>query len=363
MNELRVRNLLLDRYNAKFFTIVHKISRPFSGTTCYSNNLACHPAAGDMRSALKIKIHNAINSAILVDSEDRGIFVGGRRRNRKKKRTKHVKTEKKKHKRSQGGKESTDMKNNSSKVEHQQLLEEDTKPLIESGFCDSIVSFGDFIDLDLGRDLDREEDEEEDIPPLVDSGLTLAPLVQYSYAVPNIVDYIEQVETDNMPLFKKKPPVSEEKQLQEKPNENQQQKTTDENNQGQTKEPETQTLNENEVKEELKTTQEKPEMTQEEVDSGTSSPAEDGKAMVISDEAKLKTTQDKPEGDEKQTLEEDGVSMQYQNDIDGVVIETEQKTTAVVTEQPAGQVQLNSKESSPLINKEDDLPCLCCTIL
>nr|XP_034317890.1 uncharacterized protein LOC105327427 isoform X4 [Crassostrea gigas] len=358
MNELRVRNLLLDRYNAKFFTLVHKISRPFSGTTCYSNNLACHPAAGDMRSALKIKIHNAINSAILVDSEDRGIFVGGRRRNRKKKRTKHVKTEKKKNKRSQSGKESTDMKNNSSKVEHQQLLEEDTKPLIESGFCDSIVSFGDFIDLDLGRDLDREEDEEEDIPPLVDSGLTLAPLVQYSYAVPNIVDYIEQVETDN-----KKPPVSEEKQLQEKPNENQQQKTTDENNQGQTKEPETQTLNENEVKEELKPTQEKPEMTQEEVDSGTSSPAEDGKAMVISDEAKLKTTQDKPEGDEKQTLEEDGVSMQYQNDIDGVVIETEQKTTAVVTEQPAGQVQLNSKESSPLINKEDDLPCLCCTIL
>lgn len=83
-------------------------------------------------------------------------------------------------------------------VEHQQLLEEDTKPLIESGFCDSIVSFGDFIDLDLGRDLDREEDEEEDIPPLVDSGLTLAPLVQYSYAVPNIVDYIEQVETDNV---------------------------------------------------------------------------------------------------------------------------------------------------------------------
>lgn len=131
----------------------------FSGTTCYSNNLACHPAAGDMRSALKIKIHNAINSAILVDSEDRGIFVGGRRRNRKKKRTKHgncwlwkikksrcllherftyaytpvyihvnicvrnymrtcilsVKTEKKKNKRFQGGKESTDMKNNSSK--------------------------------------------------------------------------------------------------------------------------------------------------------------------------------------------------------------------------------------------------------
>lgn len=127
-----------------------------------------------------------------------------------------------------------------------------------------------------------------------------------------------------MPLFKKKPPVSEEKQFQEKPNENQQQKTTDENNQGQTKEPETQTLNENEVKEELKTTQKKLEMTQEEVDSGTSSPAEDGKAMVISDEAKLKTTQDKPEGDEKQTLEEDGVSMQYQNDIDGVVIETEQ---------------------------------------
>ena len=42
-----------------------------------------------MRSALKIKIHNAINSAILADSEDRGIFVGGRRRNRKKKRTKH----------------------------------------------------------------------------------------------------------------------------------------------------------------------------------------------------------------------------------------------------------------------------------
>lgn len=31
MNELRVRNLLLDRYNAKFFTLVHKISRPFSG--------------------------------------------------------------------------------------------------------------------------------------------------------------------------------------------------------------------------------------------------------------------------------------------------------------------------------------------
>ena len=59
------------------------------GTPCYSNNLACHPAAGDMRSALKIKIHNAINSAILADSEDRGIFVGGRRRNRKKKRTKH----------------------------------------------------------------------------------------------------------------------------------------------------------------------------------------------------------------------------------------------------------------------------------
>lgn len=127
-----------------------------------------------------------------------------------------------------------------------------------------------------------------------------------------------------MPLFKKKPPVTEEKQLQEKPNENPQQEITERNNQGQTKEPETQILNENEVKDELKTTQEKPEMSQEEVDSGTSSPAEDGKAMVISDEAKLDTTQDKPEGDEKQTLEGDCVSMQYQNDIDGVVIETEQ---------------------------------------
>lgn len=127
-----------------------------------------------------------------------------------------------------------------------------------------------------------------------------------------------------MPLFKKKPPVIEEKQLQEKPNENPQQKIAEENNHGQTKEPETQTLNENKVKEENNTTPEKPEMTQEEVDSGTSSPAEDGKAIVISDEAKLETTQDKPEGDDKQTLEEDGVSMQYQNDIDGVVIETEQ---------------------------------------
>lgn len=127
-----------------------------------------------------------------------------------------------------------------------------------------------------------------------------------------------------MPLFKKKPPVTEEKQLQEKPNENPQQEITERNNQGQTKEPETQILNENEVKDELKTTQEKPEMSQEEVDSGTSSPAEDGKAMVTSDEAKLDTTQDKPEGDEKQTLEGDCVSMQYQNDIDGVVIETEQ---------------------------------------
>lgn len=127
-----------------------------------------------------------------------------------------------------------------------------------------------------------------------------------------------------MPLFKKKPPVIEEKQLQEKPNENPQQKITEENNHGQTKEPETQTLNENKVKKENNTTPEKPEMTQEEVDSGTSSPAEDGKAIVISDEAKLETTQDKPEGDDKQTLEEDGVSMQYQNDIDGVVIETEQ---------------------------------------
>lgn len=127
-----------------------------------------------------------------------------------------------------------------------------------------------------------------------------------------------------MPLFKKKPPVIEEKQLQEKPNENPQQKITEENNHGQIKEPETQTLNENKVKEENNTTPEKPEMTQEEVDSGTSSPAEDGKAIVISDEAKLETTQDKPEGDDKQTLEEDGVSMQNQNDIDGVVIETEQ---------------------------------------
>ena len=40
-----------------------------------------------------------------------------------------------------------------------------------------------------------------------------------------------------------------------------------------------------------------------------------------------------------------------------------QKNTAVVTEQPIGQVQLNSKESSPLINKEEGAPCLCCTIL
>lgn len=35
MNELRVRNLLLDRYNAKFFTIVHKISRPFIGESLF----------------------------------------------------------------------------------------------------------------------------------------------------------------------------------------------------------------------------------------------------------------------------------------------------------------------------------------
>lgn len=63
--------------------------RRFSGTPCYSNNLACHPAVGDMRSVLRLKIQNAINSAILAESEDRGIFVGGRRRNRKKKRTKH----------------------------------------------------------------------------------------------------------------------------------------------------------------------------------------------------------------------------------------------------------------------------------
>lgn len=80
--------------------------------------------------------------------------------------------------------------------QQQQLFEADTKPLIESGFCDSIVSFGEFIDLDP----DLEEDGEEDIPPLVESGITLGPLVKYSYAVPNIVEYIQQIdtETDNV---------------------------------------------------------------------------------------------------------------------------------------------------------------------
>ncbi|XP_022296155.2 uncharacterized protein LOC111105942 [Crassostrea virginica] len=361
MNELRVRNLLLDRYNTKFFSLVHKISRPFTGTPCYSNNLACHPAAGDMRSALKIKIHNAINSAILADSEDRGIFVGGRRRNRKKKRTKHVKTEKKKSKRPQGAKESTDMRNNLKDTadQQQQLFEADTKPLIESGFCDSIVSFGEFIDLDP----DLEEDGEEDIPPLVESGITLGPLVKYSYAVPNIVEYIQQIdtETDNMPFFKKKPSLKEEtEQLQEK----QQQEEIKETINDVITEPETKNSDGDEVKKENVVTSENPEMTPEVVDRGTSSPAEDGgRGTAVEDEAKVETTQGKEGEGGNQPNGTDGVKIQYQDDIDGVVIETDEKNTAVVTEQPIGQVQLNSKESSPLINKEEGAPCLCCTIL
>lgn len=53
------------------------------------------------------------------------------------------------------------------------MLEEDIKFLIELGFCDSIVFFGDFIDFDFGCDFDCEEDEEEDIFFLVDSGFIL----------------------------------------------------------------------------------------------------------------------------------------------------------------------------------------------
>lgn len=53
------------------------------------------------------------------------------------------------------------------------MLEEDIKFLIELGFCDSIVFFGDFIDFDFGCDFDCEEGEEEDIFFLVDSGFIL----------------------------------------------------------------------------------------------------------------------------------------------------------------------------------------------
>lgn len=77
-------------------------------------------------------------------------------------------------------------------VVRESSLEEDTKPLIESGFCDSIVSFEDVLGLDL------EEEEEEDIPPLVETDITFGPLVQYTYAVPNIIDYIEQIESNNV---------------------------------------------------------------------------------------------------------------------------------------------------------------------
>ena len=42
-----------------------------------------------MRGALKVKLQNALNQAILANAEDRGIFVGGRRRNRKRRRNKH----------------------------------------------------------------------------------------------------------------------------------------------------------------------------------------------------------------------------------------------------------------------------------
>ncbi|XP_048743703.2 uncharacterized protein LOC125657099 [Ostrea edulis] len=363
MNELRVRNLLLDRYNTKFFTLVHKFTRPFTGTPCYSNNLACHPAVGDMRSVLRLKIQNAINSAILAESEDRGIFVGGRRRNRKKKRTKHVKSEKKKAKRPEGGKELPGTRNKN-KVVRESSLEEDTKPLIESGFCDSIVSFEDVLGLDL--------EEEEDIPPLVETDITFGPLVQYTYAVPNIIDYIEQIESTNMPFFKKKQPQETVEQLQEKSNgqlvntETEQDKTPtekpQESNPEETKEPETQPKNENEAGDKCDVPSETPEIMQEETDGGTSiSPTEDGKATQVNDETKPETTPENTGEDQKPIVVEDGVTTTYQNDVDGVIIEAEQKTTAVTLEQPNGQQ--NSKESSPLITKDSDVTCLCCTIL
>ncbi|XP_062576253.1 uncharacterized protein LOC134238150, partial [Saccostrea cucullata] len=330
----------------------------FLGTPCYSNNLACHPSVGDMRSALKVKIQNAINSAILVESEDRGIFVGGRRRNRKKKRTKHVKTEKKKTKRSESGRGSPNMTEKNNKVVLQKSVEEDTKPLIESGFCDSIISLDDVLGLDL------EEEEEEGIPPLVESGINFGPLVQYTYAVPNITDYIEQIESNDMPLFKKKQPQEDVEQLQEKSkeqgnaNEESEERKVEirEDNSEQTKKPETEDVNQSEAKE-------KPDSSpQDGTVGGTSFPTEDGKATPANGEVKnQETTLEKTETVEKQTLVEDGITTKYENEVDGVVIETEQKTVAAVTEQPNGKQV--SKESSPLITKEEEGTCLCCTIL
>ncbi|KAK3100572.1 hypothetical protein FSP39_021999 [Pinctada imbricata] len=89
MNELRAPEILSQRYNTHFVGLVRKVSRPVFGTPCcYSNNLACHPVK-DMRGALKVKLQNALNQAILGSAEDRGIFVGGRRRNRKRRRNRN----------------------------------------------------------------------------------------------------------------------------------------------------------------------------------------------------------------------------------------------------------------------------------
>lgn len=125
-----------------------------------------------------------------------------------------------------------------------------------------------------------------------------------------------------MPFFKKKPSLKEEtEQLQEK----QQQEEIKETINDEITEPETKNSDGGEVKKENVVTSENPEMTPEVVDRGTSSPAEDGgRGTAVEDEAKVETTQGKEGEGGNQPNGTDGVKIQYQDDIDGVVIETDE---------------------------------------
>jgi hypothetical protein len=136
-----------------------------------------------------------------------------------------------------------------------------------------------------------------------------------------------------MPLFKKKQPQETAEPLQEKSNghvvntnteqDKAQAEKPQENSPEETKEPETQ----NEAVEKCDVPSEKPEVTQEETDGGTSiSPTEDGNATKVNDETTPETTQEETSGDQKDPVVKDGVTTKYQNDIDGVIIETEQVT-------------------------------------
>ncbi|KAL5015203.1 hypothetical protein ScPMuIL_009473 [Solemya velum] len=158
MNEIRVQGLLAQRYNTHYLGLVQRITRPALATPCcYSNNLSSHPSGDTMHQHLKIKIQNALKSAIGIDPEALGVFVGGRRRNRRKKK----KNGQNKRKQKKAEKQSKD----------KAAKEQEKKPLIGRDYNDNVsCSIASQIIYGLPQTTIATEDNnnnEKEIPPEV----------------------------------------------------------------------------------------------------------------------------------------------------------------------------------------------------